>query len=603
MPLIISQDLPAKSVLDKENIFTMSEKRAMHQDIRPIRVAIVNLMPNKEETELQLLRMLSNTALQVKIDLITTETYKPKNTNANHIAKFYKTFSQIKGNKYDAMIVTGAPVEKLKYEEVLYWDELLQIFDFAKKNVYSTMFICWAAQAALYHYYGVPKIDVAEKIFGVYEYEMLHEGILTKGFDSQYYVPQSRYTKNISQDLAKIKDLVVWADREDTGVQLATTKDYRFIFSSGHWEYDEQNLYREYTRDRNAGLDTKLPQNYFKGDDPENDIMVRWKSHGNLFFSNWINLIVYQDTPYDLEKLTNKRVSKFGGSSLSNASQFAKVKDIVYTSSERNIIIVSAPGRRNNEDNKVTDMLQKFYENKKSSHKIAEAILRLENLKTLNSLKNRDISEEIKSRFLQIVDNLKLSEGLHQEVERVIAEIEDSTSRDFIVSRGEYLNGLILAEYLGFEFADAEDFIIFDDAGNLDKKNTYEAIRRRIDPTKRYVIPGFYGKDTSGNIRTFDRGGSDITGSIVASALNSDLYENWTDVDGVMTKDPRIADDAETIDTLSYNELLKIVDHGAHLYHPDAIRPVMENNIPINIKNTNNPESKGTIISGKGKKQ
>ncbi len=603
MPLIISQDLPAKSVLDKENIFTMSEKRAMHQDIRPIRVAIVNLMPNKEETELQLLRMLSNTALQVKIDLITTETYKPKNTNANHIAKFYKTFSQIKGNKYDAMIVTGAPVEKLKYEEVLYWDELLQIFDFAKKNVYSTMFICWAAQAALYHYYGVPKIDVAEKIFGVYEYEMLHEGILTKGFDSQYYVPQSRYTKNISQDLAKIKDLVVWADREDTGVQLATTKDYRFIFSSGHWEYDEQNLYREYTRDRNAGLDTKLPQNYFKGDDPENDIMVRWKSHGNLFFSNWINLIVYQDTPYDLEKLTNKRVSKFGGSSLSNASQFAKVKDIVYTSSERNIIIVSAPGRRNNEDNKVTDMLQKFYENKKSAHKIAEAILRLENLKTLNSLKNRDISEEIKSRFLQIVDNLKLSEGLHQEVERVIAEIEDSTSRDFIVSRGEYLNGLILAEYLGFEFADAEDFIIFDDAGNLDKKNTYEAIRRRIDPTKRYVIPGFYGKDTSGNIRTFDRGGSDITGSIVASALNSDLYENWTDVDGVMTKDPRIADDAETIDTLSYNELLKIVDHGAHLYHPDAIRPVMENNIPINIKNTNNPESKGTIISGKGKKQ
>ena len=320
-------------MLDKENIFTMSEKRAMHQDIRPIRVAIVNLMPNKEETELQLLRMLSNTALQVKIDLITTETYKPKNTNANHIAKFYKTFSQIKGNKYDAMIVTGAPVEKLKYEEVLYWDELLQIFDFAKKNVYSTMFICWAAQAALYHYYGVPKIDVAEKIFGVYEYEMLHEGILTKGFDSQYYVPQSRYTKNISQDLAKIKDLVVWADREDTGVQLATTKDYRFIFSSGHWEYDEQNLYREYTRDRNAGLDTKLPQNYFKGDDPENDIMVRWKSHGNLFFSNWINLIVYQDTPYDLEKLTNKRVSKFGGSSLSNASQFAKVKDIVYTSS------------------------------------------------------------------------------------------------------------------------------------------------------------------------------------------------------------------------------------------------------------------------------
>lgn len=603
MPLIISQDLPAKSVLDKENIFTMSEKRAMHQDIRPIRVAIVNLMPNKEETELQLLRMLSNTALQVKIDLITTETYKPKNTNANHIAKFYKTFSQIKGNKYDAMIVTGAPVEKLKYEEVLYWDELLQIFDFAKKNVYSTMFICWAAQAALYHYYGVPKIDVAEKIFGVYEYEMLHEGILTKGFDSHYYVPQSRYTKNISQDLAKIKDLVVWADREDTGVQLATTKDYRFIFSSGHWEYDEQNLYREYTRDRNAGLDTKLPQNYFKGDDPENDIMVRWKSHGNLFFSNWINLIVYQDTPYDLEKLTNKRVSKFGGSSLSNASQFAKVKDIVYTSSERNIIIVSAPGRRNNEDNKVTDMLQKFYENKKSAHKIAEAILRLENLKTLNSLKNRDISEEIKSRFLQIVDNLKLSEGLHQEVERVIAEIEDSTSRDFIVSRGEYLNGLILAEYLGFEFADAEDFIIFDDAGNLDKKNTYEAIRRRIDPTKRYVIPGFYGKDTSGNIRTFDRGGSDITGSIVASALNSDLYENWTDVDGVMTKDPRIADDAETIDTLSYNELLKIVDHGAHLYHPDAIRPVMENNIPINIKNTNNPESKGTIISGKGKKQ
>lgn len=310
MPLIISQDLPAKSILDKENIFTMSEKRALTQDIRPLQVAILNLMPNKEETELQLLRMLSNTALQVKIDLITTESYKPKHADQNHLSKFYKTFSQIKSNRYDAMIVTGAPVEKLSFEEVFYWDELKEILEFVRTNVFSTMFICWSGQAALYHYYGIDKYYQDEKIFGVFEYELLGDGILTKGFDTPYFVPQSRYTKTKKEDLQGIKDIIVWADREDTGIQLATTKDYRLIFSSGHWEYDENNLYREYLRDEKQGLNTKIPVNYFKEDDPEKGVIIRWKSHGNLLFSNWINHVVYQKTPFDLNELTKKKVGR-----------------------------------------------------------------------------------------------------------------------------------------------------------------------------------------------------------------------------------------------------------------------------------------------------
>ncbi len=308
MPVIVHQDLPAKAALEKENIFTMSDTRAQSQDIRPLNVAILNLMPTKEITELQFLRMLSNTPLQVNIDLIRTESYESKNADMGHLKKFYKTFSEIKNNKYDAMIITGAPVERMEYEEVLYWKELKDILDYVRKNVFSALFVCWAAQAALYHYYGVQKHDAGKKIFGVYEFQANGQNVLTKGFDDTYFVPQSRYTYTKGEDLAGIKDLLVWAERPDTGVQLATTKDNRLIFVSGHGEYDSDTLYKEYARDKEKGEEITLPSNYFINDDEEQGITVKWRSHANLFFSNWLNYCVYQETPYDIATIAGKDV-------------------------------------------------------------------------------------------------------------------------------------------------------------------------------------------------------------------------------------------------------------------------------------------------------
>lgn len=308
MPLIVHQDLPAKAALEAENIFTMSDTRAQSQDIRPLKVAILNLMPTKEVTELQFLRMLSNTPLQVNIDLIRTESYESKNADRGHLRKFYKTFTEIKNNKYDAMIITGAPVERMKYEEVLYWKELKEILDYVRKNVFSALFVCWAAQAALYHYYGVEKHDAGKKIFGVFEFKTIGKNVLTKGFDDIYYVPQSRYTYNKGEDLAGIEDLVVWAERPETGVQLATTRDYRLIFASGHGEYDSETLYNEYIRDKAKGEEITLPSNYFVNDDEDQGIVVKWRSHANLFFANWLNYCVYQETPYDITQIPGKEI-------------------------------------------------------------------------------------------------------------------------------------------------------------------------------------------------------------------------------------------------------------------------------------------------------
>lgn len=573
MPLILPDNHPAKAVLESEQIFTMNASRALHQDIRPIHVGIVNLMPNKEETELQLMRMLTNTALQVHIDLIRTESYTPTHANTEHIESFYTTFSEIQGRKYDAMIITGAPVERLDFETVYYWDEICAIFDYAQKNVYSTLFICWAAQAALYYYYGIPKIPVEQKVFGVYGYKVLKETPLTKGFDAWFSVPQSRHSLNRAVDLEAVSDLDVLASREDTGVHLAATKDQRLIFAEGHWEYEMDSLKKEYLRDRQA-----LPVHYFEGDRADGDVHVTWRAHGNLFFSNWMNYCVYQQTPYDIGSISEKRVSKFGGSSLSSAEQFIKVRDIVHQTQDRSLVVVSAPGKRFDDDVKVTDML------------IDLVSCRLENRSSLEA------EMAVRRRYEAIAEALELLPAFLPTLNRAMEDIRHRGDREFAVSRGEYLSAQLMALYLGFEFCDAADLIFFTPDGTLDKERTYHAIRHRINPYKSYVIPGFYGAGDGGRIRTFSRGGSDISGAIIASALRCKVYENWTDVDGVMSADPRIDEKAQTLEHLSYDELIAMAKNGAQVYHVDAVYPVRDDAIPIHIKNTNHPWIKGTEI-------
>lgn len=302
MPVIIPKGLPAEAVLRSERIFTMTEQRATTQDIRPLRVGILNLMPTKEATEIQFLRRLSNTPLQIEIDLIRTESYEPTHTDPGHLEKFYKTFTQIKNKKYDAFIVTGAPVETLPYDEVYYWKELTQIFDYIETNVYSTMFICWASQAALFHYYGVKKRPKREKIFGVFEYQPLGNSPLIRGFDDAFYMPQSRYTYNRTEEVEAIPGVEVLAALPDSGVNIAATTDNRLVFVAGHWEYDHDTLHNEFLRDRAKGLATDVPSHYYRNDDVKQGIVARWRAHGNLFFSNWLNC-VYQETPYDIETI------------------------------------------------------------------------------------------------------------------------------------------------------------------------------------------------------------------------------------------------------------------------------------------------------------
>ncbi|MET3618208.1 homoserine O-succinyltransferase [Peptoniphilus olsenii] len=597
MPLIIPQNLIGEDILEQEKIFTMEEERANSQDIRPINIAIVNLMPKKEETEVQILRMLTNSALQIKIDLIRMNSYEGKNTSINHLQKFYKTYDEIKNNKYDAMIVTGAPVETLAYEDIKYWEELKEIFDFAKTNVYSTMFICWSAQAALHYYYGIKSKVTSEKIFGVFEYEVLQDSKLLKGFDDDFYVPHSRHSRVNYEDILKVKDLDVLAHRSDTGVSLATTKDNRFIFSFGHWEYDKDILEKEYLRDLSKGLNIALPKNYYKNDNPDNGIKVRWRSNGNLFFSNWLNYCVYQETPFYLNEIQKKKVSKFGGSSLSDADKFNKVKEIINSKKDTDVIVVSAPGKRNKDDIKVTDDL---IEISKIRDDLNELEIVLKRLKKEIKLKENMISsylDKVKLRFENIAEDLKVEQEFSRELNNVFLQIEKSSSRDFIISRGEYLNAKLMSLYLDYEFVDAKELIKFDYNGIVDTVRSVELIRKSIAKGKKVVIPGFYGSDENGNIKIFERGGSDYTGSIVASALNSEIYENWTDVDGVMTEDPNKNKNAKSFQHLTYDELDEIIESGAEVYQRDAIKPARDKNIKIKVLNTNNPDFEGTEIS------
>lgn len=305
MPILVPKGLPAYKTLQEENVFVMHEQRAQKQDIRPLRVAIVNLMPTKEVTETQLIRMLANTPLQVDLQLLTMDSHDSKNTDKNHLDNFYKTFEEIKNQRFDGMIITGAPVEFLPFEEVDYWKELTEIMEYSKSNVFSTLHICWGAQAGLYYHYGINKHELPSKLFGVYKHKLKDKkSELTRGFDEEFYAPHSRHTQVEKADILKIPELKILAESDDTGAHIISTKDKRRIFVQGHAEYDRETLKLEYDRDIRKGLRIDVPKNYFKDDNPAKGIVVKWSGHGNLFFANWLNYI-YQETPYDLSKLDN----------------------------------------------------------------------------------------------------------------------------------------------------------------------------------------------------------------------------------------------------------------------------------------------------------
>ncbi|WP_249871485.1 homoserine O-acetyltransferase MetA [Oceanobacillus saliphilus] len=300
MPIRIPAKLPAKEVLERENIFVMEEERATTQDIRPLNIVILNLMPEKIKTEAQLLRFLGNTPIQVNISFLRLTTHESKNTSKYHLDTFYKPFSEVNKKRFDGMIITGSPVELLSFEEVDYWDELKDIMDWSKENVTSTLHICWGAQAALYHHYGIGKYRLPEKCFGVYEHEvLLPNENLVRGFDDHFPAPHSRYTDIEYEKLMNHPELQVLARSDQAGVFLASSKDGKNIFATGHLEYSATTLAEEYHRDRKRGIDTKLPENYFPDNDPEKAPLYRWKSHCSLMFSNWLNYYVYQATPYE----------------------------------------------------------------------------------------------------------------------------------------------------------------------------------------------------------------------------------------------------------------------------------------------------------------
>jgi len=303
MPIKVPDNLPAKEVLAEENIFVMDESVAYHQDIRPLRIAILNLMPTKETTETQLLRLIGNTPLQVEAVLLHPKTHVSKNTSSEHLETFYKTFDEISDEKYDGMIITGAPVEHLPFEEVTYWEELKQIMDWSVDNVTSTFHICWGAQAGLYHHYGVPKHDLDEKMFGVFTHRVtVPKDKLLRGFDEQFFVPQSRHTEVRREDIEKVPGLVILSESEDAGVYIVASSNGKQIFVTGHSEYDSTSLKWEYDRDVAKGLRIHVPRNYYPKDDPSLLPVSTWRAHANLLFSNWLNYFVYQATPYELGK-------------------------------------------------------------------------------------------------------------------------------------------------------------------------------------------------------------------------------------------------------------------------------------------------------------
>lgn len=301
MPLNIPDNLPAAEVLIKEQIFIMHESRAISQDIRPLKIGILNLMPTKVVTEIQLLRLLGNSPLQIDITLLHSQSYNSKNVSKEYLTSFYKTFDDIKDEKFDGFIITGAPVENMEFEQVAYWDELKQIMDWTKENVTSTLHICWGAQAALYHHYDIPKYPLDKKMFGVFKHTLNRRDLkLVRGFDDIFYVPHSRHTEVMRKDIEKVDNLRIISESEDSGVYLVISKGGKQVFLTGHSEYDEDTLKSEYDRDINSGMTIDIPVNYYPDDDPTKEPLLTWRSHSSLLFSNWLNYYVYQETPYVL---------------------------------------------------------------------------------------------------------------------------------------------------------------------------------------------------------------------------------------------------------------------------------------------------------------
>ncbi len=304
MPIKIPNDLPATEILNEENIFVITETRALTQDIRPLKILLLNLMPTKIVTETQFSRLLGNTPLQVELEFLQTATHKSTHTDEQHLISFYKTFDEIKHKKYDGMIITGAPVEKMEFEEVNYWQELCEIMEWSKTHVTSTFHICWGAQAGLYYHYGINKKPLKEKLFGVFPHTVEYKkSILFRGFDDTFMVPHSRHTTILREDIEKVPELKILSSSEKAGVYVISTDKGRQIFVTGHSEYDADTLQKEYLRDKNAGLKIKIPENYFKDDDELQPPVVSWRSHANLLYSNWLNYFVYQTTPYDIEEI------------------------------------------------------------------------------------------------------------------------------------------------------------------------------------------------------------------------------------------------------------------------------------------------------------
>jgi homoserine O-succinyltransferase len=308
MPIKIPNNLPAFETLQNENIFVMTEDRAFHQDIRPLRIVLLNLMPTKIETETQILRLIGNSPLQVEVVFLHPASYVSKNTPEEHLTAFYNTFDEIKDQKFDGLIITGAPVEHLEFEDVDYWEELCQIMEWSRGNVLSTFYICWGAQAGLYYHYGIKKHTLPEKMFGIFPHTLNKKFVkLFRGFDDVFYVPHSRNTDVLRSDIDKNKKLEILSESEEAGVYIIATKGGRRIFVTGHSEYDPLTLKKEYLRDLDKCPDVSIPKNYFKDDDPQNEPIVKWRSHANLLFSNWLNYYLYQETPFDLNVIDAKK--------------------------------------------------------------------------------------------------------------------------------------------------------------------------------------------------------------------------------------------------------------------------------------------------------
>lgn len=304
MPIKIPNKLPATETLINENIFVITETRALTQDIRPLKILLLNLMPTKIETETQLARLLGNTPLQVELEFLQTATYAATHTSSDHMISFYKTFDQVKDRKFDGMIITGAPVEHMEFEEVAYWDELCEIMEWSKKNVTSTFHICWGAQAGLYYHYGIQKHKLDKKMFGIFKHKVDHKNsILFRGFDDEFMVPHSRHTTVLEEDIRKCDKLKILSTSDEAGVYVVSTDKGRQIFVTGHSEYDANTLKKEYERDKNQGLKIEVPKNYFPNDDDTKEPMVSWRSSANLLYSNWLNYFVYQVTPYNIDEI------------------------------------------------------------------------------------------------------------------------------------------------------------------------------------------------------------------------------------------------------------------------------------------------------------